>query len=250
MSEARDSRREARGTRRGLGWAATIALGLLALTGATHAADVPKQVEILYRVSVGPFTIGEGRDVFQHDGKTYRVVSEAKTVGVASIYRLNVVRESIGRVTPNGLLPQAFSEMRNGKPKRSVRFDWGKQQATLTDGDNQQVVPLPENTWDQTSFGYSFAFAGLKSDALSANLTDGRRIKEYNFAVVGSQPLETELGTLDTIHVKKVLKQGDKRSFEVWIAPSYNNMPVRMRLTEKDGTTFDSVVAKVTVPGR
>jgi hypothetical protein len=36
----------------------------------------------------------------------------------------------------------------------------------------------------------------------------------------------------------------------VWIAPAHNNMPVRMRLTEKDGTTFDSVVAKVTVPGR
>jgi hypothetical protein len=226
------------------------ALALLALVGSARAADVPRQVEIIYRVSVGPLTIGEGRDVFQHDGKTYKVVSEAKTAGVASIYRLNIVRESSGRVTAKGLQPEAFTETRNGKPKRSVRFDWDKQQATLTDGANQQVVPLPENTWDQTSFGYSFAFAGLKGDALSANLTDGRRIKEYSFAVIGSQPLETELGTLNTIHVKKVLKEGDKRRFEVWIAPAHNNMPVRMRLTEKDGTTFDSVVAKVTVPGR
>jgi hypothetical protein len=177
-------------------------------------------------------------------------VSEAKTAGVASIFRLSIVRESTGRVTPKGLLPEAFSEVRNGKPKRSVRFDWGKQQATLIDGESQQVVPLPENTWDQTSFGYSFAFAALSGDSLSANLTDGRRIKEYTFAVVGSQPIETELGTLNTIHVKKVLKAGDERSFEVWIAPSHNNMPVRMRLTEKDGTIFDSVVAKVTVAGR
>jgi hypothetical protein len=238
----------ARGARRWARELAAIALALLA--GAAYAADVPRQVEIIYRVSVGPLTIGEGRDLFQHDGKTYKVVSEAKTTGVASIYRLNIVRESTGRVTPKGLQPQAFSEVRNGKPKRSVRFDWGKREATLVDGENQQVVPLPENTWDQTSFGYSFAFAGLEGDSLSANLTDGRRIKEYNFAVVGSQPIETELGTLDTIHVKKVLKEGDKRRFEVWIAPSYNNMPVRMRLTEKDGTTFDSVVAKVTVAGR
>jgi hypothetical protein len=229
---------------------AAVALALLALAGAARAGEVPRQVEIVYRVSVGPLTIGEGRDVFQHDGKTYKVVSTAKTTGVASIYRLNIVRESTGRITPKGLVPEAFSETRNGKPKRSAHFDWGKQQATLTDGENQQLVPLPENTWDQTSFGYSFAFAGLKGDALSANLTDGRRIKEYNFAVVGSQPLETELGILDTIHVKKVLKESDKRNFEVWIAPAYNNMPVRMRLTEKDGTTFDSVVAKVTVPGR
>jgi hypothetical protein len=229
---------------------AAVALALLAAAGAVHAAGVPQRVEIVYRVSIGPMKIGEGRDVFQHDGKTYKVVSEARTTGVAAIYRFNLVRESAGRVTPKGLQPETFSEVRNGKPKRSVRFDWGKRQATLVDGEKQQVLPLPDNTWDQTSFGYNFAFAGLDAAALSANLTDGRRIKEYHYTVVGNQPLETELGTLDTIHVKKVQKDGDKRSFDVWIAPSHHNLPVRMLLTEKDGTTFDSVVAKVTLPGK
>jgi hypothetical protein len=242
--EARDLKREARGA------VVAIALTLLALAGATHAAEVPRKVEILYRVSIGPLPIGEGRDVFQHDGKTYRVVSEAKTTGVAAIYKLNIVRESTGRVTPKGLQPEAFSEVRNGKPKRSVRFDWAKQEATLIDGDKEQIVPLPDNTWDQTSFGYSLAFFGATAGSLLANLTDGRQIKAYRFAVVDSQALETELGTLNTIHVKKVLKPGDERNFEVWIAPSQYNMPVRMRLTERDGTVFDSVVAKVTVLDR
>ena len=225
----------------------SILYGLLfALSTSAASAAVPSRVESTYRVSIGSLKIGEGRDVLQHDGKTYKVVSESKTAGLAAVYRLNVSRQSAGRVTSRGLRPDSFAELRNGKPKRSARFDWDKKQALLIDGENQQVVPLPDNTWDQTSFAYNFAFAGLKTAALQANLTDGRRIKLYEYTIVGEEPLRTELGSLQTIHIRKVQPPGDKRGFEVWIAPGHHNLPVRMRITEKDGTVFDSVISRIT----
>jgi hypothetical protein len=218
---------------------------LLALSASAAPAAVPLRVESIYRVSMGSLKIGEGRDVLQHDGKTYKVASESKTVGLAAIYRLKLSRQSAGRVTSEGLRPDSFAELRNGKPKRSVRFDWAKKQALLIDGEKQQVVPLPDDTWDQMSFAYNFAFAGLKTAALAAHLTDGRRIKRYEYTVVGEEPLRTELGSLKTIRIGKVQPPGDKRGFEVWISPAHHNLPVRMRFTEKNGTVFDSVISRI-----
>jgi len=221
------------------------------LVASAVSAAVPGTVEITYRVSVGSLKVGEGHDVLQHDGRTYSLVSESKTVGLAAVfYRLNLVRRSTGKVTANGLRPESFTELRNGKPKRSARFDWNKRTALLVDGDNEQTVALPEDTWDQASFGYNFAFADLQKATFQVNLTDGRRIQYYDYLVVGKEAIDTELGRLETIHVKKVQPPGDKRGFDSWISLAHHNLPVRIRITEKDGTAFDSVVSKIAYPSK
>src|SRR6185295_13830340 len=75
-----------------------LAFALLLITGSSVAAPapdkpVPSRVEVKYRVSIAGIPIGEGTDVFQHDGKTYSVVSQSNTVGLAAIYRFNMRRE-------------------------------------------------------------------------------------------------------------------------------------------------------------
>jgi hypothetical protein len=223
----------------------------LALPNALCAADkFPRRVDIAFAVFMGSMRIGEGTDRFEHDGRTYRISSESKTVGVAgAVYRFSVVREAKGQVTAAGLRPESYVESRNGKVKRSARFDWDSKQATLVDGEKSKIVALPEGTWDTTSFGYNFAFTRPQVSELLVNLTDGRRIKAYRYAVVGREQLETEIGTLDTLRVKRVLAGDDKRTFEVWLAVERHYAPVRMRYAEKDGAVFDSVVTKLTFSG-
>jgi uncharacterized protein DUF3108 len=240
-----------RSVRSGLGFLSAASLKnllciLLALFTSTGFAAVPGRVEITFRVSIGPLSVGEGRDVLQHNGKTYDLVSESKTTGLAGLlYHLNITRRSSGRIMADGLRPDSFTELRNGKPKRSARFDWDKRTALLIDEHGEQTVPLPENTWDQGSFVYNFAFAGLSKPIFLIYLTDGRRIQEYEYTVVGKETIETKLGRIETIHVKKVQPPGDKRGFDAWVSPAHQNLPVRMRITEKDGTAFDSVIAKI-----
>ena len=41
----------------------------------------PMRVEMTINVEARGFTVGEGKDVFEHDGDVYRVVSEARTSG-------------------------------------------------------------------------------------------------------------------------------------------------------------------------
>ncbi len=218
---------------------------MLLATAPALAATPPSRIEIRYAVQFGSMTIGEGRDVFEHEDGRYRIRSESKTVGLAAIYRLDVKRESRGRIEADGLRPEFFEEIRNGKPKRRVDFDWSKRQATLFDGERTKVVDLPDNTWDSTSFGYNFAFTKPRPSAFPVNLTDGRRISDYRYELLGKERLETEIGTLDTLHVKKIQEPGDKRGLEVWLAQDHHNLPVRIRYVGKDGRVLDSTVTKI-----
>jgi len=219
--------------------------------GVAAADNVPARAEIRYQVFLGSMKIGEGRDVFQHDGRTYSVVSESRTAGLAAVlYRLNIRREAQGRVTRAGLRPDSFSETRNGKPERSAAFDWDKKEATLVDEGDSQTVTLPDDTWDTTSFSYNFAFVPPESSDLDAHLTDGRRIRKYRYAILGRETIDTALGPMETLHVKKVQGPEDKRAFEVWLAVRQHNMPVRTRYTGKDGRALDSVVTQITFPAK
>lgn len=223
-------------------------VALLSTAVAAQAVKVPPKAEIRYRVSMGGMKIGEGHDVFESDGHTYKIVSESNTAGLAAIYRFSIRRESQGVVVASGLRPLQYQEQRNGKLKRKVDFDWTKKQATLFDGKETEVAPLPDNTWDNTSFGYNFAFVPPTDSEMVVNLTDGRRINDYRYAILGREKIDTDLGKMETVHVKKVLNPGDKRSFEVWLAVEQHYMPVRIRYTEKDGASFDSVVTEIQFP--
>jgi len=231
-----------------------LALVLIAAclpAGTLAAGSVPMRAEIRYQVFFGSMKIGEGQDSFQHDGHTYRVLSESRTAGLAgALYRLNIRREAQGRVTRGGLRPDSFSETRNGKPERSAAFDWERKEATLVDDGSSQTVALPEDTWDTTSFSYNFAFVPLEASDMDAHLTDGRRIRKYRYAILGREKIDTALGPMQTLHVKKVQGPEDKRAFEVWLAVDQYHMPVRTRYTGKDGRTFDSVVTQITFPAK
>jgi len=228
---------------------ASMLLLLAMPTLATHPGDkpVPSRVEVKYRVSVAGIPIGEGTDVLQHDGKTYSVVSQSNTVGLAAIYRFNMRREAKGSVTVDGLRPASFVETRNGQFKRGANFDWAAGQVELIDGDRKQTVQLPPNTWDASSFAWNFAFSRSDGKDLQVYVTDGRRLTEYKYAIVGREKLATPVGELDTVHVKKILEDGDKRGFDVWLAIDQHSLPARVRATEKDGTVFDSMVESVNV---
>ena len=63
-------------------WLCSIVLA--AVTCSVFAA-APSRIEIKYRVSMGAMDVGEGSDVFVHDGKKYSIVSESKTTGMAGV---------------------------------------------------------------------------------------------------------------------------------------------------------------------
>jgi len=224
-----------------------IILVLALLAGPALGAMPPNRVQMEFSVNAGTVHLGEGRDVLVHDGRQYSVVSESKTVGLAAFfYKMNIRREARGLITNNGLQPIHFEEDRSRKTKRSADFDWNARQIKLTDGDETETLPLQDNTFDQTSFAYAFAFHPPGEEISPVHLTDGRRISDYKYAIVGREKLKTPLGDLQTIHFRKILEGDDKRGFEVWLGVDHYYLPVQIRFIEKDGTVLDSTITSIT----
>jgi hypothetical protein len=219
---------------------------LMFLAGPTWAVQPPQRVQMDFAVTSGTMHLGEGRDVLEHDGKQYSVISESKTVGIAAFfYKMNIRRESRGLITKHGLRPLHFEEDRTRKPKRAADFDWDAKLIKLTDGAKVETVPLPENTFDQTSFAYAFSFRPPSDEILPVYLTDGRKLSDYKYQIIGKEKLKTPLGDLETVHVQKIQEADDKRGFEVWLAVEHHYLPVQIRFVEKDGTVLDSTVTAI-----
>lgn len=212
----------------------------------------PMRVEMTISVEAHGVTVGEGRDVFEHDSDTYRVVSEARTTGVARLLkRVDEKRESRGLVGGSGIQPLVYRQERTGKAPKTATFDWDARKLTLQEGDDRETVELPPFTLDQTSLTYAFVFIEPpRSGSFPVQVTDGRRLVEYEVAFVARERIKSALGELDTLRYRKVQRGDDKRGFEFWLSTAHHHLPVRVRIVEKDGTAFDSNVTKLHFGGR
>jgi len=214
----------------------------------SRTADTPpSRVEMTITVEARGFTVGEGKDVFEHDGREYHVVSEARTAGIVRTFkRVEERRESQGLITNNGIRPMSFHQERTGKPPKSAAFDWTNRKLRLSEGAESEVVDLPSLVLDQTSLPYAFVFAEPpRAGIFRVQVTDGRRLTDYEVAFVGEEALRTPLGDLSTLHYRKIQRGDDRRGFEFWLSLNHFRLPVRIRITEKDGTAFDSSVTQI-----
>ncbi len=218
----------------------------------TRIEKAPMRVEMTIEVVARGVTVGEGRDVFDFDGKEYRVSSDARTTGIARLFRrMDEKRESRGRVTSAGIQPATFHQERTGKAPKTATFDWSRLSLRLQEGDDVETVPLPAFTLDQTSLPYAFVFVEPpRKGSFHVHVTDGRRLPEYDIAFVGQERIASPLGELDTLHYRKVLSGDDKRGFEFWLSIAHHHLPVRVRIVEKDGTAFDSNVTTLNFTAR
>ena len=232
-------------TRRGV--RALLLVCAMAMCANSGFAMPTQRVELTFAIHYGALKLGEGRDVIVHDGKQYQVISETIPKGIAAIFIKKIRRESHGTITSAGLRSTSFEEHGRKGGIRAAEFDWTNSTLRMTNGDNKTTMVLPQNTIDQASLPYGFAFGDSVPDGFSANVADGRRLKEYHYRIVGREKIDTALGAINTIHVEKVRAPDDKRSFDIWLGIEQHYLPVKMRFVEK-GRAFDSVITEIKYP--
>ncbi len=220
----------------------------LLLVASAAQAMPPQNVELSFEIRFGNMRLGIGEDRLEHDGKHYQVYSDTIPKGIAAIFINDIRRESKGSITNTGLRPVSFVERGRKDGIREADFDWSNNTLRLIHGESNEVVDLPEGAIDQASLPYAFAFAGKVPEDVNVHVTDGRRLTQYRYRIVGTERIASALGELETIHIEKVRGPDDKRSFEFWVATDHNFLPVQMRFTDKKGRTFDSVVTAIRYP--
>ena len=64
--------------------------------------------------------------------------------------------------------------------------------------------------------------------------------------MVGKEMFETDLGPIGAVHFRNSSGDGGFR-FEVWLAPDYGNLPVKIRLRDNRGEDAEQVLANMKI---
>ncbi|MDH5247260.1 MAG: DUF3108 domain-containing protein [Betaproteobacteria bacterium] len=220
------------------------------IASAWAATSAPRQVVTTFDVYRNGFHIAEMRETFETTDGTYRIVSESRAIGLLSLFERRPVRfVSSGVLSADGLRPLRFEGKRSDDDKRRVRgaFDWDAGRLTIENGAQVQTLPLPRGTQDRLSFLYQFMFmAPFKEPRLVLDMTNGRKLGHYLYTLRTGVELDTPLGRMPTVHVVKQHKP-DESGTEIWLAAQHRYLPVKMTITEEDGTRYEQVVTRLVV---
>jgi hypothetical protein len=211
------------------------------------ADDFPTRIDISYSIRSGAME-GEANDTLeirQENGtRSYAISSAIRATGLLALVQSgNILRDSVGAVTEQGLQPGRFSDQRRDKLPRIAIFDWEKNLLTINNRGKEQRTPLPAGTQDRLSMLYHFAFSPPPGSVVDLHETDGRSLKLVRYAV-DKETLDTPLGKLETIVLTKQLEGDDKLERKIWFAPAYYMLPVRIVATES-GLLLDQTVTKI-----
>jgi hypothetical protein len=224
-----------------------ISAGLLQGASASRAAP-PAQMELGYELSREGSTLADITERLEHGGGKYQLLETWKGRGFYAMLG-SAKRSSRGVIAVGGLRPVEFADERTGRATSRVKFDWEANTLTMQYKGDPHTVPMPSNAQDRLSFLLAFAFTPPSAYPLSVSVADGGSISSYVFEVVGQERLKTPAGEFETTKLAR-RKDGpeDRRSTEIWLAPSRGNVPVRILVTEKDGTRIDQVVVRISAP--
>jgi hypothetical protein len=216
----------------------------LACPAAAAWGEPPRQVEIVYETSRNGITLAEVTYALEHDGRTYRVVETTKGRGILAL-RGTTRRTSRGMVTPEGLKPVEFTDERTGRNTARASFDWSKKTVTMQYKGEPRTEPLPPNGHDRLAFVVDFAFAPQRKEVVF-DLFDGRGQSHHVYTNGGADRVKVPLGEFDGVRFFRG-SAGDDRS-EIWLAKELGYLPVRVLVTEKDGTRYEQVATKIATP--
>jgi len=152
-------------------------------------------------------------------------------------------------LTGAGLAPQHFEGKRGDDDPRQVRaeFDWEGQQLKVTRKGGTQILPLPPRTQDQLSIMYQFMFlAPDRPQVLQLSRTTGRKVEQHRYTVRTGVEIETPLGHMATVHLVRQ-QPPDEEGVEIWLAPRYRYLPVKLLILDENGARYEQVMTKLEI---
>ena len=205
---------------------------------------LPLRIDMRFAVRYG-IARGEQTLVWVNEGDTYTVTSVAAATGLAGVfYSGRFVQTSRGRITPQGLVPELFWDQRGDK-RSSARFDTDRGVLTYSPAQGApRQYAYRGVAQDSLSLFFQLALTAPPERATGHKVFNGRRLRDYAYAVQGETLLETALGPLRTLHLVRTA-DGDGR-FEVWLAIDRHHLPVRVLRTDDKGSEVELAIASIT----
>ena len=152
-------------------------------------------------------------------------------------------------ITAKGLRPDRFVVQRGGAERsrtETASFNWESSKATLSAGGNTREWDLRPGAQDLLSFMHQLSFIVGEANPPAVWVTTARRFDTVRIEVIGKVTVETDLGPIGAVHFRNQ-SSDDGLRFEVWLAPDYGNLPVKIRLRDRRGEEAEQVLANMRI---
>jgi hypothetical protein len=182
----------------------------------------------------------------QGDGK-YTLVTEARS----GLFGKVLEHRSEGAVDDYGLAPSTYYEKRIRKDPTTTTFDRQSKQIEFQGG--EKTYPLKGGEQDRSSAQWQLVSQArhapdqFKPGSEWAFFTAGRKDAEvWTFKVIGTETLQTGLGDIKAVHfVNEPPKRDNGQQVDLWLAPSLEWYPAKIRFVEENGDSFEQLLEKV-----
>ncbi len=226
-------------------------------TGITHPSankmvftteGLPVSVKLNYKVDSNkfPYTL-QGELLWQHNNNDYRARLSFGALGFTR------TQTSRGRIGHEGLMPERFSD--KFRSEVAAHFNYERQWVTFSA--NTPDVKLQTGAQDRLSVLVQLAalVSGVAQPfkpgtTLSVQTIGPRAADLWLFTFGDIEELHLPSGTLQGLKLVRNPDHPYDQKVEIWLAPSLNYLPARIRLTETNGDFIDQQwVSSEAAPG-
>jgi hypothetical protein len=191
------------------------------------------------------FIIGRTTHQWSHDQDHYRMETVIETVGLVGLIKpFRMVQRSVGELLPNGLRPTRFTVERDGQLKEEADFDWSAGHVTLITPERRREVPLAAGDQDLLTLMHQLALQRERVEDTELLVVTGKSAVRSLIRNLGIEALEVPAGQVSAYHLGSS-GHGGELKIDIWLARDYANLPVRLKITDKEGDVLDQVATGV-----
>ncbi len=212
------------------------------------AADAPTTFDNQYKAKLYGFNITVTNRLSKTADNQYDLLFKAESmlgsITEQSKLQWNPVQQTVS--------PLHYSYARRGVGKdrtAELSFDWKKKTVTNNVQKTSWQMDIAQKVQDKLSYQIQMQqdlLNGQKS--FTYQIADGGRLKEYKFTIVGEEMLDTPLGKVNTIKVKRS-RDNDERVTYAWLAKDWSYLLVRLQQEEK-GDAYTIYIHKASRNGK
>jgi Protein of unknown function (DUF3108) len=157
---------------------------------------------------------------------------------------------STGELRPFGIAPFRYVERVDiANRELSVDFDWTDHMVRFAGRGAGEPSKFEDGTQDPLSLQFHLP---LLAQTYPWRFTPGsqidfqvarRKVESYSFVIDGFEPITLGGKSVQTLKVLRPKTPDSNRAVEMWMAPEFDWIPVRLRYIDPNGETWDSVLA-------
>jgi hypothetical protein len=242
----------------------TIAVGLmLAILASSadaleHASpkrkfDLPPSADLDYsiRAKQSGFSLeGSATLKWLVTDHSYSIAMETRAMLLGKI----IDTTSHGTIDEYGLAPVDFTEKRISKDPSTTTFN--RHSKTISFTQSSETYPIKGGEQDRSSIIWQLIAIArgapnqFKPGTEWKFFVAGQRDAEpWTFKVVNEEKISSSLGDINAVHILRASPPGARvQQLDIWLAPSHEWYPLRLRFTDPDGNTIEQTLEKITKP--